>query len=384
MALFQRIRSVFPSLTVLFFCMAILLSYLFSACSPTNGQAQPVPSAMQRRTSSSPLPSPTPTEPKLLRPDLERGMIYPRWKQDSYGVTDTSWRQGIQTMQTQTGATWLEVPVIFSQDTPSSTQVFPGASTPSLEAFASGIRYAVSLGYHVFFIPLSGVSTPDGWAGIIQFNTQQQEQAWFDSYWNTLRPYAQVAQENGAEQMAIGTELSWLQQNAPASLWNQLIARVRTVFKGNLTYDMNWGPSLYDPAPNWMKNPELTAIGLSEYVPLIDTPTRVDPNVLPVLWHEKVGKLVDAFSSQVGKQIILTEVGFRNTSDALYQPYVAQSSAPVDSQEQAAAYAATLSNVFADSHIAGIFFWGWDDVVRMGIAGQPAVKVVYRWYTKTA
>lgn len=307
-------------------------------------------------------------------------MIYPQWGANSYGVNDTTWQQGIQAIKTQTAASWLEIPVLLQQDTTYSTSVGPGSTAPSLDAFANGVHAAHALGYHVFFAPLLGVvNTPGAWSGVVQINAASQ-QAWFDSYWQALQPYAEAAQESGVEQMAIGTELVWLEQNAPASLWNQLIARVRSVFKGTLTYDMNWYPSLSQAPESWMKNPALNLIGVSEYIPLSDTPGRVDPSAMPNLWRDKVGKLIDTFAAQVGKPLILSEIGYRDSGDALYNPYSEQSSEPVDAQEQAGAYAATLINVFADPHIVGVFFWGWDNVGRLGIAGQQAAQVVHRWY----
>jgi len=60
------------------------------------------------------------------------------------------------------------------------------------------------------------------------------------SYWNTYKPYVVAAAQVGADQMAIATECSRLQQHAPTTLWNQLIDRIRGVFAGTLTYDMNW------------------------------------------------------------------------------------------------------------------------------------------------
>ena len=137
-----------------------------------------------------------------------------------------------------------------------------------------------------------------------------------------------MAQENGVEQMAIGTELVWLEDNAPASLWNQLIARVQSVFKGTLTYDMNWYPSLYEAPANWLKNPALSKIGLSEYIPLSKLPEGVDPDAMPEIWQEQSREAGRHFAKAVGKQIILSEIGYRSTSDALYNPYSEQSLRP--------------------------------------------------------
>lgn len=369
-----------------YLCMLLIFSsgYLLVSCGSV-ARVQTRPTATRSPDATQPPRlSPTPTPPQLLRPDMERGMVYPEWDSSAYGFGDSTWQQGVATMKTETGATWIEIPVVLRQSSASSLDLGPDSNTVTLDAFGNGIQRAVSLGYHVFFVPLTDVVASGEWAGVIQYSSQQQLQTWFDRYWNALQPYAQVAQEAGAEQMAVGTELEWLSQNAPASLWNQLISRVQSVFKGKLTYDMNWWPSLSQTPPSWFKNPALSAIGLSEYVPLVNSPRWVDPSAMPTLWENQVGKLVDKFSSEVGKPMILSEIGYRDTSDCLYNPYSGQSSASIDTQEQAAAYAAALINVFADTHIVGIFFWAWDNVEGLGIAGHQAVQVVDRWYTKTA
>ena len=373
------------ALRYVYVTLLLSLGFLLVACSSASVQAQPTVAVTQYPpTAQSPLLSPTPTSPPLLRPDLERGMVYPVWNSEAYGFGDPTWQQGVETMKRETGATWVEMPLVLRQSTSSSLDLGPDPNTVTLDAFGNGIQRAVSLGYHVFVVPLTDVVAHGSWAGVIVYQSQQELQAWFDRYWNALKPYAEVAQQAGAEQMAIGSELEWLSQNAPASLWNQLISRVRSVFKGTLTYDMNWWPSLSSLPPSWFKNPALKEIGLSEYAPLVDSPQRVDPNAMPALWKSRVGKLIDSFAAHVGKPIILSEIGYRDTSDGLYNPYYGVSSAPVDTQEQAAAFAAALINVFADRHIVGIFFWAWDNVGRLGIVGQQAVQVVHRWYTKTA
>ena len=383
MSLFQPIRSRDFFRCALFFCMFLFCASFFAACSTTT--TQKTLSTTQSVTSTpSRTISPTPTTPTLLRPDLERGMIYPRFNQNSYGTADSTWQNGVQTMKNQTGATWLEIPVLFSQATSYSTTVGTGVNAPNLSAFASGIRRAHALGYHVFFVPLSKVDVQGDWAGTIQFANQSQEQAWFDSYWNTLQPYATVAQENGVEQMAIGTELVWLEQHAPDALWNALIAHIRSVFKGTLTYDINWWRSLYLPPATWLKNPDLALIGVSEYVSIVDRSERVASDAMAGLWKENVGKLIDSFSAQVGKQMLISEIGYRDTSDVFYDPYNAQSSAPTDPTEQSAAYDAAFTNIFADPHIVGVFCWGWDGVGRLGLQGKPAIQIIHKWYTTQA
>ena len=40
-------------------------------------------------------------------------MIYPQWNSNGYGLQDTAWQQGVATIKIQTGAQWIEIPVLF-------------------------------------------------------------------------------------------------------------------------------------------------------------------------------------------------------------------------------------------------------------------------------
>ena len=319
-------------------------------------------------------------QPQLARPAFERGIVYPRWYSDGYGVNDTTWQQGVSTIKTQTSAQWIEIPVLFSQATSSSISVQPSTSAPSVQSFSEGIERAHSLGYKVFFVPLMQVRAPGGWSGSITFGTSAQQQGWFDSYWNAIQPYVSAAASLHVEQMAIGTELQTLQRIVPDKLWNQLIERIHGVFQNTLTYDMNWS-SLALSMPTWLRNANLTYIGVSTYIPLLDKSGRVDPQAMPALWRAKIKTQLDALAGQLGKHVLITEIGYRNSSDALYRTWDPNTTAKADPQEQAGAFDAALTNVFSDVSIAGTFFWGWDDVGRFAISGQPAMQVLLKWYT---
>ena len=116
------------------------------------------------------------------------------------------------------------------------------------------------------------------------------------------------------------------------------------------------------------------------YIPLINIPERLQPKAIPGLWREKIGKVLDTFSVELNKPVLISEIGYRDSPDALFNPWQAQRLAGTDPEEQAAAYDAALQNVIVDQHIIGIFFWAWSFPPY-----QPnhklASKVLYRWYT---
>jgi hypothetical protein len=334
-------------------------------------------------TASSPTPTPTRAPlPPVARPTFQRGMVFPQWSTDAYANDNADWQHGLVAIQQQTAARWIEMPALFSQATPSSTDVVADGAAPSVPSFLQGARAAHAMGYHVFFTALLGVKSPSGsWAADVELDTYQAQQQWFASYWTALKPYIQAAAQEKVEQISIGTEIEWMQQNAAPDLWNTLIAQVRSIFSGTIIYDMNWS-SLYLTLPSWMENKNLNMIGVSTYVPLASSPDEVDPASIPALWKEKIGTYLDAVAHQLGKKVLITEIGYRDTVDTLYNPWSqVAGSATVDTAYQAAACNAALSNVMTDPNVDGIFFWGWDNVGALKLANQPATKVLYKWYT---
>jgi hypothetical protein len=310
---------------------------------------------------------------------FQMGTAFPQWGPTAYSEQDAKWLTELPDMRTQTAACWVEMPVLFHQSSLTSTTVTQGPSTPSLSSFTYGVHLAHSLGLHIFVTPLLGVSGSQPWAGAIRFSTYAQEQQWFESYWQAIKPYAVAAAQAGVEQFALGTEYEWLQENAPDSLWNGLISDVRSVFPGMLTYDMNW-TTLQTQPPAWMRNPGLKMIGVSAYLPVIDTPERVDPQRMFGLWKQTVKTALDNFAAKLGEPIFISEIGYRNSADALYHSWESTSSAPPDPAEQAAACDAALANVIPDTHIAGIFFWGWDDAGAFNLNGMQAATVIHKYY----
>ncbi len=320
------------------------------------------------------------TTPTVHVPSFEAGVAYPQWTPNCYSKSDIHWTQALQDITKQTHAYWIEMPLLFYSSSLSATTVTTGVSTPTVASFVEGIQAAHAKGYRVFMTPLLTVSSGSmSWSGAISFSTQQDEQRWFTSYWQALKPYVLAAQQNGVEQFAIGTEEEWLQQFAPDALWNELILNIRSVFSGTLTYDMNW-TSLSKTPPSWMHNSNLTAIGVSAYLSLTNTRKRVDPQQMSSLWKNMLGNMLDMFATKLGKPVLISEIGYRNSADALYRVWESSSTAPVDPTEQAAACDAALANVTHDPHIRGIFFWGWDDVGAFSLRDQPAATVLHRWY----
>jgi hypothetical protein len=319
-----------------------------------------------------------PVQTGRQRSDFQTGIVFPRWGATAYSATDPNWLIGLQEIREQTNAGWLQITVNLYQASATSTQVQATAATPTPEALAAGIRAAHLKKYHVFVVPLLSVVGKEQWAGEIHYQTSEQTQTWFESYWHAFRPYVRAAAAAGAEQLSIGTELEGLQR-APASLWNQLIARTHALFAGRLTYDMNWTYQI-DTLPSWMRNPDFSAIGVSAYYPLVSSSQRLPPAEVAELWGKKVRSYLDLIAARLGKPVLISEIGYRDRADALFRPGQTTSTAAVDEAEQAAAFHAALRNSLEDKHIIGMFVWGWS-VPLFQPNWRPAAQIIKSWYS---
>lgn len=307
--------------------------------------------------------------------DFETGIVYPRWESDGYGPADASWQQAVRTIHTQTDAAWIEMPLIFSQ--PQNADSAFDRVTPSLETFTAGLAAAHARGYHVFIIPLMTTRVAGGWADLITFDSTPAEQVWFASYEQLYLPYIEAAQNEHAEQLSLGTEAGWLQENGSVDLWEHLITLARSHFSGKLTYDSNWG-NVSDAIPSWFAR--LDYIGVSAYFPVIYSGYRVDPSAMPALWAQQVGTALDAYAARVGKPLVLSEIGYRNSADTFFEPWRSNNITSTDQSEQAGAVNAAMAIVSKDLAIHGTFWWGWDDVGAFALKNTKAARVLATWY----
>ena len=254
--------------------LALALAIL-PAC---GGSSVARPSATQARATqaraATPAATATPANP-TVRQVFEQGVAYPRWGTQSYGVNDSGWPAGVQSMRDQTNARWVEMIVSLDQSGYSATNVYPGSDTLSPDALYVGVLAARQAGVNVFIEPLLNVhNEPDNWSGHVTFATEAQAQLWFRSYWAAYEPYVKAAKAAGASQVSIGAEYDILQAQYPDQ-WTWLAHQVKAAFGGPVTYDANHS-ILGQTAPSWMKDRDLSAIGVSMYLSLLRRAPGVD------------------------------------------------------------------------------------------------------------
>lgn len=361
-----RLITLRRALSAVFFSGLSLTLAVFISWTFVTGGANPFVKAV-------PTPIPVPAK----RPAIQGGMIAPRWGADAYGPSDSGFKTALHEISKQTGAKWVEMTIELYQQDVTSTHVYHGESTTTADNLAYGIRTAHEAGFSVYIVPQLTLESTD-WAGTIQFGNHDQAAAWFSSYERVLTPYLQAAAKEHAEQFSLGNEYDNIDKFW-SDLWNRLVDDVHTLFPGSLTYNFNFNSRFSLPYP-WMSNPHLTYLGVSEYESLAPKPQRMTVGEMEGVWQTTVLPELDRISRQLGKQLIVSEIGYRNATDALYLPYVHSTTAQADPDLQAAAYEAALIEIYADPHFNGIYFWAWS-LPPFEPNWQPASRVLHAWYS---
>lgn len=188
--------------------------------------------------------------------------------------------------------------------------------------------------------------------GIITMRTEAQWKALEDSYERFILTYATLAEETKTPIFCIGTELEKFVSNRP-EFWEGLIAKIRKVYSGKLTYAANWDE--YNRTPFWR---QLDYIGIDAYFPLSEskTPTVEELRQGWRPWKTQVRELANA----MGKQVLFTEFGYRSMDYTAKKPWlVDRTEERANPQAQANAKKAIFQEFWPEEWFAGGYVWKW-------------------------
>jgi hypothetical protein len=308
----------------------------------------------------------------------QRGMSFAAWWPGLYSSPDAD--QALSELR-EAGPDWISLIVTRYQDTIASTTIYSAPGTPTDDDLVHVINQAHSLGMKVMLKPhLDLANDPTHWRGDIGVGFSEADWiAWFISYKDFINHYAQLAQAYGADQFCVGTEL--VSTEARAADWQSVIAGVRGLFTGPITYAANQGS---EGALSWWD--KLDFIGVDAYYPLTNknNPTLDE---LKAAWAPLVAGL-KTLSEYWGKTILFTEIGYRSQDGANQHPWDFQIGGTIDLQEQADLYRAVFESVFNQAWFAGIFWWSWEpDPLQGGPCDmgysphdKPAEDILRLWY----
>ncbi len=178
---------------------------------------------------------------------------------------------------------------------------------------------------------------------------------WFRRYRMFVGRYADIAEQHGVEMFMVGSEL--IKTESYTGRWREVIADVRSRYRGKLGYSANWDHYQTSKIGFW---PELDYVGMTSYYELAKK-SRPKIDEIDENW-ERIKKNILAFQREVQKPIIFTEVGWCSQEGAAHEGwnYYANPKATEEGhREQAILYQSFLRNWTDVPGVGGIIFWEW-------------------------
>ena len=188
--------------------------------------------------------------------------------------------------------------------------------------------------------------------GLIEMKNEADWKILEDSYSKFILEYAELANAVKAELFCIGTELEKFIENRP-DYWLTLIKKIRTKYKGKLTYAANWDE--FKRTPFWSN---LDYIGVDAYFPVSDSKT---PTIEECMEGWKTHKqVVYNMSQEYDKPILFTEYGYRSVDFAGKTPWVSdRKMSQVNLEAQTNTTQALFDTFWTEDWFAGGFIWKW-------------------------
>jgi hypothetical protein len=253
------------------------------------------------------------------------------------------------------GATWVAVTPFGRVADLTGTGVdltFEAPFDENRRAVARAVEQAHARGLRVMLVPHLWVES-GGWRALIDPKTSEGWARWTDSYERFVRAWAEVAEATHADLFSAGVELrSWV-TTGHAPSFARVVAAVRRVYHGMVTYSANW-----DDVDQTIVLGDLDVIGINAFYPLADQKGASEAKLLEGARavRSKVRALADAW----GKPVLFTEIGYTTRADPAVRPWEwpeALGGVAVDEAAQAAAYRALLEPLLDEPAFAGFFVW---------------------------
>jgi len=273
----------------------------------------------------------------------------------------------------------LVVPYYLKNDT--SVKIFkhPRFTVP-MHTVERTMNDIIKRNMKVFLFPILRVEDKSngGWRGTLK---PKDPGTFYKNYTKYILAFARLAQKFKVPVMSVGSELSSL--DADQKQWRKVIAAVRKVYNGKLTYSANW-----DNYQNVAFFDALDYAGVTGYFELADKEKAPDedPSINQLIhsWRNVYMQLL-RWQNSIGKPLILTEVGYLSQKGAAARPWNEGANEKLDMEIQRKCYEAFRRVWNGETRLAGSYFWNWfgwggPKSKEYTPRGKPAEKEVAKWY----
>ncbi len=203
----------------------------------------------------------------------------------------------------------------------------------------------------LFWKPHLGYWGSFAWRGAIDFENEESWNLFFSGYRQFILDQARFAERVGAEIFAVGVELE-LTTHRPE--WPELIAEVRDVYSGRLTYAANW--DRLDRVPFW---DDLDLIGVHAYFPLSHS-TSPSRDELEEGWTRALRRLSDVSAAHGDMPVFFAEIGYNRAPNAAAEPWEYRvDDSPAARELRRRLIELAIERMEREPLINGMFWWKW-------------------------
>ena len=190
------------------------------------------------------------------------------------------------------------------------------------------------------------------YTGFIEMDSEEKWEILENTYSEFILTYAKAAQDLQADILCIGTELEKFVLNRPI-YWQELISKIRKIYKGKLTYAANWDE--FKRVTFWK---EIDYIGIDAYFPLSD---KKSPSIKDFeLGWQPHKKEILRIQKQFDKPVIFTEFGYRSVDFTGKEPWKSDRVAGnINLDAQVNGLQAIHNQFWKEDWFAGGFIWKW-------------------------
>ncbi len=186
------------------------------------------------------------------------------------------------------------------------------------------------------------------WRGEITFDTEEKWARFWHDYSAWILELAAACHK--ADAFVIGTELDKTLDHE--SRWRALIADVRKVYDGPITYAANWSDYRRVPFRD-----ALDLIGIQAYFPVseVEDPTAAD---IRVGWQRIVAELRD-YSVEQNRHVVFTELGYNQSYATAAKPWEHHTDDEGSRAIQELCWLTALDAIGEEPRIVGALLWKW-------------------------
>jgi hypothetical protein len=258
-------------------------------------------------------------------------------------------------------------------------------SSPTEESLRRTFDQARSRGLRMMFFPTINLTNeskdPTWWRGNIE---PRDWDAWWRNYTAFNVHLAALAQEGGVEWYSVGTEMA-SSQRFPDQ-WRALVAEVRKVFRGKITYSVN-----FDSHDSFTFGDCLDVIGMNTYDPIAKHDQYPSEAQVRDGWWWIVYK-ARALRERFKRPVMITEVGYPSVANAHSGPWDFRSARQADPELQDFLVSGALKVLRNWSDGEAVFYYLYGEDLKDGQVpggledrtyapwGKPVEKTLRRYF----